>query len=116
MMVAARFQKCAFILGLLMPTGALATPLLDSDARCTHLIGLDEADQVREPKAASLNAIQDTRNIFIDRFGEPMFEKQVSGGVAIMWVIAGATSNPMARNVIIRIVRGTLRVTCGTSF
>jgi len=100
---------------LLMPTGTLAAPLIDSDAHCTHLIGLDQITQVRMPQAAGLNAIQDARNFFIDRFGKPTFEKQVSNGADITWVIR-ENSNTIARSVNIHIVRGTVHVTCGTAF
>jgi len=115
MVAAALFPRCAFILGLLMPTGTLAAPLIDSGARCTHWIGLDQTTQVRIPQAAGLNAIQDARNFFIDRFGKPTFEKQVSNGADITWVIGG-NSNAIARSVDIQIVQGAVHVTCGTAF
>ena len=115
-MVATRFLKYAFILGLLLPTGILADSVLDSDVGCTHSMGLDQIDQVRKPIAAGLNAIQDTRKIYIDRFGKPTFEKQVPDGVALVWVTTAGNSIPIARNVIIQIVQGTLHVTCGTAF
>jgi hypothetical protein len=116
LVVATRFLKYALILGLLLPTEILAAPLFDSGVRCTHLIGLDQIDRVQKPIAAGVNAIQDIRKIYIDRFGKPMFEKQMPDGVALMWVTKEGNSIPIARNVIIQIVQGTLQVTCGTAF
>jgi hypothetical protein len=116
LVVATRFLKYAFILGLLLPTEILADPLLDSGVRCTHLIGLDQIDQVQKPIAAGVNAIQDTRKIYIDRLGKPTFEKQMPDGVVLTWVTKEGNSIAIARNIIIQIVQGTLHVTCGTVF
>jgi hypothetical protein len=114
--VAPRFPKHAFILGLLLPTGVFANPLLDSDARCTHSVGLDQTVQLRKPIAASPNAIQDMRKEYIDRFGKPSFETQVHDGVTLTWVTTEGSSIPLARNVTIQVVVGALHVTCGTAF
>ena len=116
-MAATRFLKHAFILGLLLPpTGILADPSVDTGAGCTHMIGFDQVVQVRKPTIASQNAIQDTRKIYIDRFGKPKFEKQVPDGIALTWITAEGSSTPIARNVTIQIVEGTVHVTCGTTF
>jgi hypothetical protein len=116
LVVATRFLKCAFTLGLLLPPGILAEPLFDSGMHCTHLVGLDRIYQVRKPIAADINAIQDTRKVYIDRFGEPIFEKQVPDGIALTWVTTEGNSIPIARNVIVQIVQGNLHVTCGITF
>jgi hypothetical protein len=116
LLVATRILKCVFILGLLLPPAILADPLLDSGAGCTHVFGLDQIDQVRQPIAAGPNAIQETRKIYIDHFGKPKFERQMPDGVALTWVITEGYSTPIAQNVIIHIVQGTLHVTCGTAF
>jgi hypothetical protein len=100
LVVATRFLKYAPILGLLLPTGILADPLLDSGVRCTHLIELDQIDQVQKPITAGVNAIQDTRKIYIDRFGKPTFEKQMPDGVALTWVTKEGNSIPIARNYV----------------
>jgi hypothetical protein len=113
--VATRFLKYALILGLL-PTDILAQPILDPGARCTHLIGLDEIIRVHKPMAAGPNAIQNARKIYVDRFGRPTFENQLPDGVALTWVTTEGNSIPASQNVIIQIVQGTLRVTCGNSF
>ncbi|KJC55673.1 hypothetical protein UP10_39015 [Bradyrhizobium sp. LTSPM299] len=116
-MVTTRFLKCALILELLLlPTGILADPFLESGVRCTHFFGLDQIVQAREPVAAALNAIQDTRKIYIARLGKPTFEKQVLDGVTLSWVTTEGNSIPIARNVVLQIVQGTLHVTCGTAF
>jgi hypothetical protein len=108
--IATRFLKYALILGLL-PTDILAQPELDSGARCTHLVGLDEIYRVHKPMAAGPDAIQNARKIYVDRF-----ENQLPDGVALTWVNTEGNSIPASQNVIIQIVQGTLHVTCGNSF
>lgn len=115
-MLPTRSLKCAFVLGLLLPTGVLADPFLDRGVRCTHFVGLDQIFQAREPIAAGLTAIQDTAKMYIDRLGKPTFEKQVSDGIALTWVTVEGNSVPIAWNVDLQIVQGTLHVTCGTTF
>ena len=108
----------AIIFALIVGTSyeAAAQSLLDSGVPCTHVHGLDQIDQVRKPIVAGPNAIQDTREIYIDRFGKPTFKKQVPDGVVLTWVTKERHSIPIVRNVIIQIVQGTLHVTCGTAF
>ncbi len=116
-MVTTRFLKCAFILELLLlPTGVLADPLLDRGVRCTHFFGLDQIVQVREPIAAGISTTQDTRKAYIARLGEPTFEKQRPDSVTLTWVTAEGNSIPIARDIVLQIVQGTLHVTCGTTF
>jgi hypothetical protein len=113
--VATHLLKCVCILGLLAPSSALADPFFDSGLQCTHVWGLDQVEQVRAPIAAGPNAVQDTRKSWVDHFGEPAFVKQMPDGVALVWVTEG-NSTPIARNVSIQIVQGTLQITCGLAF
>jgi hypothetical protein len=114
--VATRVLKYGLILGLL-PTDIMAQSILDSGpVRCNHSVGLDEIFEVHKPMAAGPNAIQNARKIYVDGFGTPTFENQLSDGVALTWVATKGNSIPTAQNVIIQIIQGTLYVTCGETF
>jgi hypothetical protein len=115
-LIATRVLKYALILGLL-PTDILAQSISDSGSvRCTHLVGLDEIFEAHKPMAAGPNAIQNAKKVYVDRFGAPTFEDQLSDGVALAWVAKKGNSIPTAQNVIIQIIQGTLHVTCGETF
>lgn len=114
MVIATHLSKCAFILGLLTPSGVLAAPFFG--VQCTHVWGLDAVVQVQAPIAAGPNAIQDTRKSLIDHFGEPASERQMPDGVALAWFTTQGNSVTIGRNVNIQIVRGTLHITCGSTF
>jgi hypothetical protein len=114
--VATRVLKYLLILGLL-PTDIQAQSILDSGSvRCTHALGLDGIFEVHKPMAAGPNAIQNARKLYVDRFGTPTFENQLSDGVTLTWVATKGNSIPTAQNVAIQIIQGTLRVTCGKTF
>ena len=114
LVVITRYLKYAFVLALL-PTKIMALPIFESGI-CTHVFGLDQADQVKKPTAAGPNAIQDARSAYIDRFGKPTFENHYrSDSVTLTWVTKDG-SVVVAQNVIIQIVRGDLHVTCGLAF
>jgi hypothetical protein len=114
--VATHILTYALILGLL-PTDMLAQSILDSGpVRCTHSVGLDGTFGVNKPMAAGPNAIESARKIYVDHFGAPTFEHQLSDGVALAWVTTKGSSIPTAQNVIIQIIQGTLHVTCGETF
>jgi hypothetical protein len=92
----------------------MALPIFESGI-CTHISGLDQAYQVKKPTAAGLNAIQEARNAYIERFGKPTFEHHLPDGVTLAWVTKDGSA-PVAQNVIFQIVRGDLHVTCGLAF
>jgi hypothetical protein len=93
----------------------MALPIFESGI-CTHIDGLDQADQVKKPTAAGPNAIQDARNAYIERFGKPTFEHNYGpDSVTLTWVTKDGSA-PVAQNIIIKIVRGDLHVTCGLAF
>jgi hypothetical protein len=109
-----RCLKFAFVFALL-PTKIMALPIFESGI-CTHVYGLDQAVQVKKPTMASLNAVQEARSAYIDRFGKPTFENHYrSDSVTLTWVTKDGSS-PVAQNVFIQIVRGDLHVTCGLAF
>jgi hypothetical protein len=114
LVIVIRFLKCAFVLGLLTPSGVLAAPFFG--VQCTHVWGLDAVMQVQAPIAAGPNAVQDTRKSLIDRFGAPAIERQILDGVALTWFTTEGSSVPIGRNVDIQIVQGTLHITCGITF
>jgi hypothetical protein len=93
----------------------MALPIFESGI-CTHIVGLDQADQVKKPSAADPNAIQEARNAYIERFGKPTFEHHyLPDSVTLTWVTKDG-SVPVAQSVIIQIVRGDLHVKCGLAF
>jgi hypothetical protein len=116
-LVATRFLKYGLIFGLLLPTDLLAQSMIESGpARCTHSWGLDETIELQKPMAAGRNAVENARKIYVDRFGIPTFEHQLSDGVVLTWVNTNGKSIPVAQNVHIQIIQGALQVTCGISF
>ena len=99
----------------LLPAKIVALPILESGI-CTHVYGLDQAVQVKSPTTASPNAVQDARNAYIDRFGQPTFENHYRpDSVTLTWVTKDG-SVPVAQNVFIQVVRGDLHVKCGLAF
>ncbi|KJC40026.1 hypothetical protein UP06_27955 [Bradyrhizobium sp. LTSP857] len=113
-MVLTRYLKCAFVLALL-PSKIMALPIFESGI-CTHVDGLDQAQQVKKPTAAGPNAIQDARNAYIERFGKPTFENRYRpDSVTLTWVTKDGPV-PVAQDVIIEIVRGDLHIRCGLTF
>lgn len=114
LVVITRNLKCALVFALL-PSKIMALPISESGI-CTHVDGLDQAYQVKKPRAAGPNAIQDTRNAYIERFGKPTFDNRYRpDSVTLTWVTKDGPV-PVAQNVIIQIVRGDLHVRCGLTF
>ena len=112
--IAAHFRKCAIVLWLLQ-TDVVAQPMFDS-VRCTALIGLDQVIEKAKPLPADPNAIQNARKVYVERFGQPSFEKRLPDGVALTWVVTEGYSTPIAQTVVVEIIQGSLHVTCGGAF
>jgi hypothetical protein len=114
LVVKSRYLKYAFVLALL-PTETMALPLFESGI-CTHAVGFEQADQVKKPKTAGPNALQDARDALIDRLGKPAIEHhRPDGGTTLTWIAKDGSAS-VAQNVIIEIVQGDLHVTCGVTF
>jgi hypothetical protein len=111
--IATRYLKLVLVLTLL-PTKIMALPAFESGI-CTHMFGLDQAYQVKKPTAAGPNAIEDTRNTYVERFGKPTFENRRPDSLTLTWVVKDGPV-PVAQNVTIEIVRGDLHVTCALTF
>ena len=112
--VATHILTCALILGLL-PTDMLAQSILDSGpVRCTHSVGLEGTFRVNEPMPAGPNAIESARKLYVDHFGAPTSEHQMSDGVALVWVTT--KGSPAVQYVDIQIIQGTLHVWCAKTF
>ena len=112
--ITTRYLKCVFVLALL-PTKIVAFPVPESGI-CTHMIGLDQAYQVKKPMTAGPNAIQGARNAYVERFGRPTFENGYPPeSIALTWVTKD-NPVPVAQSVTIQVVRGNLHVTCGLAF
>jgi len=111
--IATRYLTFVFVLALL-PTKIMALPVFESEI-CTHMFGLDQAYQVKKPTAAGPNAIEDSRNTYVERFGKPTFENRRPDSITLTWVARDGPA-PVAQNVTIEIVRGDLHVTCALTF
>jgi hypothetical protein len=94
LVMATRYLKLVLVLTLL-PTKIMALPVFESGI-CTHMFGLDQAYQVKKPTAAGPNAMEDTRNAYVERFGKPTFENRRPNSLTLTWVTKDGPA-PVAR-------------------
>jgi hypothetical protein len=110
-------KRLFLLAAALLPTPIAARPIPFDGVRCTEGVGIDMIFETNnKPEAAGPDAIQNTRKILIDRFGEPKFERQLPDGVALVWVVTEGYATPEAKNIILQLVEGTLHITCGSAF